>query len=266
MTDRPPDEPAGPTATPGAGGVPDDVPPTAAGQDVQRRAFLRQLTGEAVVNTARLAGLSAAVRRSLVAAGEAVVRDLDPSTGEAAVRDPDPSTTDGPAARPDAGQASAPSASTVSAGDRPTRPDPPVEPGQAITVTPRQDEILRLGATAVLGVNDASGAPHLTSSIFDWDGATLRLPAELFAARAERVAVDPRVSVLVKEPSSDAWVAVTGWASVVSGDDVEAEMLPILRKYMSDDEADRLWTEMRTSGDRVVIRVRPTRLVWRLDP
>jgi hypothetical protein len=232
---------------------------------VQRRAFLRQLTGEAVVNTARLAGLSAAVRRSLVAAGEAVVRDLDPSTGEAAVRDPKAPAIDEPAARPDAGQASA-SSSTVSAGPRPTRRDPPVEPGPAIAVTPRQDEILRLGATAVLGVNDASGAPHLTSSIYDWDGATLRLPAELLAARAERVAADPQVSVLVKETTSDAWVAVTGWASVVSGDDVEAEMLPILRKYMSDDEADRLWTEMRSSGDRVVIRVRPTRLVWRPDP
>jgi Pyridoxamine 5'-phosphate oxidase len=232
---------------------------------VQRRAFLRQLTGEAVVNTARLAGLSAAVRRSLVAAGEAVVRDLDPSAGGAAVRDPDAPAIDEPAARPDTGQASA-SSPNVSAGARPTRRDTPVEPGPAVTVTPRQDEILRLGATAVLGVNDPSGAPHLTSSIYDWDGATLRLPAELLAARAERVAADPQVSVLVKETTSDAWVAVTGWASVVSGDDLEAEMLPILRKYMSDDEADRLWTEMRSSGDRVVIRVRPTRLVWRLDP
>ena len=266
MTDRPTDEPPGAPPTEAAAEDPAASPTTIAAQDVQRRAFLRQLTGEAVVNTARLAGLSAAVRRSLVAAGEAVVRDLDPSTGEAAVRDADPSATDEPPARPDAGQASASSASRVSAGARPTRPDPPVEPGPAITLTPRQDEILRLGATAVLGVNDASGAPHLTSSIYDWDGATLRLPAELFAARAERVEADPRVSVLVKEMSSDAWVAVTGWASVVSGDDVEAQMLPILRKYVSDDEADRLWTEMRSSGDRVVIRVRPTRLVWRLDP
>jgi Pyridoxamine 5'-phosphate oxidase len=265
VTDRPPDEPAGPTPTAAAEGVPEDAAPTVAGQDVQRRAFLRQLTGEAVVTTARLAGLSAAVRRSLVAAGESVARDLDPPAGETA-REPDPSATEVPAARPDAGEASASPASMASAGARPARQDPPFEPGPAIALTPRQHEILRLGATAVLGVNDASGAPHLTSSIYDWDGATLRLPAELFAARAERVGADPRVSVLVKETSSDAWVAVTGWASIVSGADVETEMLPILRKYMSDDEADRLWTEMRSSGDPVVIRVRPTRLVWRLEP
>ena len=265
MTDRPADEPLGVPPTDAASEEPAASPATVAGQDVQRRAFLRQLSGEAVVNTARLVGLSAAIRRSLFAAGEAVVRDLDPSTGEAAVPDPDASAIDEPAARPDVGQASA-SSSTVPAGARAARPEPPAESGPAVTLTPRQDEILRLGATAVLGVNDASGAPHLTSSIYDWDGATLRLPSELFAARAERVEADPRVSVLVTEGSSEAWVAVTGWASVVTGDDVEAEMLPILRKYMSDDEADRLWTEMRTSGDRVVIRVRPTRLVWRLDP
>ena len=59
--------------------------------------------------------------------------------------------------------------------------------------------------------------------------------------------------------------AVTGIATIVSGEGVEAEMLTILRKRRTGEEADRLWTEMRSSGDRVVIRVRPTRFVWRLD-
>ena len=59
-------------------------------------------------------------------------------------------------------------------------------------------------------------------------------------------------------------MAVTGVAEVISGDDVEAEMLPILRKDGTEDEAAQQWSRMRSTGDPVVIRIRPTRFVWRL--
>jgi nitroimidazol reductase NimA-like FMN-containing flavoprotein (pyridoxamine 5'-phosphate oxidase superfamily) len=234
MSDRPPDEPPGPPS------VPDPAPDAATnpasdpGRNVERRAFLRQLTGDAVVTTARLAGLSSAVRRSLFAAGDAATRDLGPSA--------------------------------VVPMSTPTTPLlPPSEPAPTVTLTPRQDEFLTRALTAVLGINDPAGAPHLTSSIFHWDGTTVRLPSELLGARAARIDGDPRVSVLVKDESSEAWVAMTGLASVVSGDAVEAEMLTILGKYVAEDEAEQTWTEMRSSGERVVIGVRPTRFVWRLD-
>jgi hypothetical protein len=234
MTDRPPDEPPAPPS------VPDPAPDNAtrpagdAGRIVERRAFLRQLTGDAVVTTARLAGLSSAVRRSLFAAGEAATRGPEPSA-------------------------------VVPVSTPTSQPLPPSEPAPAFTLTARQDEFLTRALAAVLGINDPAGAPHLTSSIFHWDGTTVRLPSELLGARAARIDGDPRVSVLVKDESSEAWVAMTGLASVFSGDAVEAEMLTILGKYMAEDEAERTWTEMHSSGDRVVIAVRPTRFVWRLD-
>ena len=93
----------------------------------------------------------------------------------------------------------------------------------------------------------------------------MRLPSELFAARVARIDADPRVSVLVADDASDGWVAMRGTARIVSGDAVEAEMLTILRKYMTDEEADRSWIEMRTSGDPVVVAVTPSSYVWRLD-
>jgi hypothetical protein len=142
------------------------------------------------------------------------------------------------------------------------RPQPMPDPVPLLS--PHQHELLELGSTAILGANDESGSPHLTSSIFSWDRTYLRLPSELFAARVARVDADPRVSVLV-ELGLDTWVAVTGIATIVSGEGVEAEMLTILRKHQTEEEAVRLWTEMRSSGERVVIRVRPTRFVWRLD-
>ena len=44
------------------------------------------------------------------------------------------------------------------------------------------------------------------------------------------------------ELGAEAWVAVTGVAEVISGDGVEAEMLTILRKGLTDDEAAQQWS------------------------
>ncbi|MEP6638334.1 MAG: pyridoxamine 5'-phosphate oxidase family protein [Chloroflexota bacterium] len=217
---------------------------------MERRAFLRRLTGEAVSTTARLAGLSSVVRRSLVAAGEAATRDLDPAgrlfSGPAA-----PAPTASPATTP--------------AGEPPPPSQPTPWPAATAALTPRQEAFLDAGTTAVLGLNDPTGGPHLTSSIYHWDGAAVRVPSELLGARAVRIDADPRVSVLIRDASSDAWVAMVGLASIVSGDDVQSAMLVILRKYMADAEADRQWTERRSNGDQVVIVIHPTRYVWRLD-
>ena len=40
-------------------------------------------------------------------------------------------------------------------------------------------------------------------------------------------------------------------------------MITIMRKYMSDEEADRSWAELRATGNPVVIEVRPSRYLWR---
>lgn len=249
MTDRRADERLGSRATPAPAGDADAGPVGDPGPNAERRAFLRQLTGEAVSTTARLAGLSSGVRRSLVAAGEAATRDLDPAGS--------------PFSSPASPTPAAPPATTPP-GATPPPPHPTPAPAAAATLTPRQEAFLDLGTTAVLGLNDPTGAPHLTSSIYHWDGATVRVPSELLGARSARIDADPRVSVLIKDASSDAWVAMVGMASIVSGADVQAAMLAILRKYMTDAEADRQWTELRSNDDQVVIVIQPTRFVWRL--
>ncbi len=252
MSDRRPDDPAEQTSTPDQ--VEDAVPDATLepAQVVQRRDFLRQLTGEAVVTSARLAGLSSVVRRSLFAAGDAAMRDLDPRSEQ-----PQPPIASGSTvfATTPAAQSSGPAAAPASLA----------EPAVAVALSPLQEAILTRATSAVLGTNDPAGAPHLTSSSFHWDGTIVRLPSELFAARVARIDVDPRVSVLVADDTSSGWVAMRGTAWIVSGDAVEAEMSTILRKYMTDEEADRSWTEMRSSGDPVVIGVRPSSYVWRLD-
>jgi hypothetical protein len=72
------------------------------------------------------------------------------------------------------------------------------------------------------------------------------------------------VSLLIEDPAADAWVAMTGVAALIHGDRVEAMMLAILGKYLPPDAANEQWHDLRATGDRIVIEVRPTRFVWRL--
>jgi hypothetical protein len=116
-----------------------------------------------------------------------------------------------------------------------------------------------------MAVNDPSGPPHLTDSMVHWDGTLLRLPAQLFTARATNVDRDPRVSLLVHGANPLSWVAITGTASLVHGDQAGIETRLILAKYVAEDEVERRWAELAADGDRIVIQVRPTRFVWRLS-
>lgn len=238
----PPFDTAGPNeAATGPGGTPD------------RRTFIRQLSGDALVSAGRIAGLSSAVRRSLLAAGVSATRELDGS----ATREP-AAASEPPSAQLLAG----PPTSSIDAQRQPqpaTRPA--VDPVAALTSD--QHDFLAHGHRAVLAVNDPTGPPHLSSSMYHWDGAILRLPAQMFAARAQHVDRDPRVSVFIEDRSSGALVVVSGVASLVYGDAVGLETMLVLTRYLPRDDAVARWDEMRGRGDAVVIQVRPTRFLWR---
>ena len=99
--------------------------------------------------------------------------------------------------------------------------------------------------------------------MYHWDGATIRLPGRMFTARATNIDRDPRVSLLIEGAASGAWLAVTGVASMVHGDEATDELALLLSKYLEPDAAGDRLQEMCSSGDQMVIRVHPTRLVWR---
>jgi hypothetical protein len=206
------------------------------------------MSGDAVRTAGRLAGLSSTIRRSVVAAGGAAIRDLEASTP--AENGPRP-TADVPAAAVDQPMPTLPPAAL------PSLPDP------VASLTPDQRDFLATGAQAILAVNDPAGAPLVTSSLYHWDGAIFRLPGRLSSARAITIDRDPRVSLLIQDRASEAWVAVTGIASLSSVETVEIEMMQILTGYVADDVASGRWAEMRESGEQIVFHVRPTRFVWR---
>jgi hypothetical protein len=236
------------------------VPTSQAGSRVvERRAFLRQLTSEAVTTSGRLAGLSSIVRRSLLAAAQSGVGAVGPTDDAAAVA-VQPVAAELPATAQAAAPAPAPAAVSTAIASTATPPD---AVATRVALSERQDEFLANATSAVLGLNDVAGAPHLTASRFHWDGTLIRLPSDLFAARVARIESDPRVSVLVTNLEPDAWVAIDGIAAVVSGDAVAEAMTPILGKYMTAEAAEQAWTELLASGNPVVIEIRPSRYVWR---
>lgn len=224
------------------------------GSGSDRRAFLRQLSGDAVSTAGRLAGFSSILRRSVVAVGATVTRGLEASADE--------------------GEASNPSADSAVPGVEPgLAPVTGPLPSSAVGMLPPPDPLLGLtraqhdfltrAQRCTLAVNDPAGPPHLTSSMVHWDGSAMLLPGQLFTARATNIDRDPHVSLLVDDANSEAWVAITGVASIVHGDEAAELTRLILATFLPEGEAARRWAEMAVSGDRIVIRVRPTRLVWR---
>jgi len=136
-------------------------------------------------------------------------------------------------------------------------------PDPVVALTSEQHAFLRTCPNAVLAVNDPGGHPLVASMIFHWDGTCFRVPGRDSTARVANIDRDPRVSLLIDDPSAGTWVAVTGVASLVYGDQVEADIRLILAKYHDEAEAARRWDSMRSTGGQMAIWVRPTRFVWR---
>jgi hypothetical protein len=250
--DRDTDPAADPPATPAAD--PPAAPPTP-GPGADRRLFLRQLSADAVVTAGKLAGASAILRRSLVAAGEATVEHFETATGASRPSVDRIEVVDPP--QPDANDVAATRTSTLAAPANIAPPDP------IASLTAEQHAFLTNGTRAALAVNDPAGHPLVAFTMFHWDGALIRLPGRDGTARTANVDRDPRVSVLVGDPASEAWVAIGGLATLVYGDQVEPDIRLVLAKYHDDAEATRRWGQMRSTGDQLVIHVRPTRFVWR---
>jgi pyridoxamine 5'-phosphate oxidase-like protein len=205
-----------------------------------RRAFLRRASRDAVAGAGRLAGLSAAVGRSLSAAATAAADELQQQVGAGAPAPDQP----------------LPAETLIDAASN--RAPVPVAP----TLSPEQEAFLSGHRSAAIAVNDLGGAPSLTSSWFHWDGAVFRLPARMFGAKAANIARDPRISLLVEHADPSVWVIVTGEAAIVAGPDAVTEARGLLAKYWPGIDPAVAWAGMDTAGDLAVIVVRPTRFVW----
>jgi hypothetical protein len=257
-----PDRPADPEPSPDP--RPEQATESPAPPD--RRTFLRQLSSDAVWTAGRVAGASAAFRRSLVAAGETAIGAFETATDAPAVAPEPGGALPSPGPAPAAADATAPAtahatADATSPASVAPRPVPQADPVAALTAD--QQTFLSSGRRAALAVNDPAGHPLLAFSDYHWDGSLFRLPARDFTARTIDIDRDPKVGLLIDDPASETWVAISGLATLVYGDQVEPEFRLILSKYHDADRVTQRWNERASSGDQVVIRIKPTRFVWR---
>lgn len=253
--------------------TPAPVPPA----EMERRAFVRRMTTDTVGLAGRVFGLSKAMTRGAVAAGQAVRENIqavavEQGAGDAAAgmgadipteRTPEIEAGVGPTSEAQAeaepGQAEPPAA----------EPEPAVPPAAApaaaplrVQLTADQADVLDAATSAILAVN-GRGAPPLAQPVtVHWDGETLRFASLGWSRRATAVQMEPRVTLVVEAPGADGFVVVEGTANFVIGSAARDAMAPLLSRDGDQDEADRRWMELVAADpDRVVVFVRPTKVL-----
>lgn len=118
---------------------------------------------------------------------------------------------------------------------------------------------------AILATLRADGSPQATPAWFHWDGSVFRISSPGWTRKVANVRRDGRVSVCVDDQVSGTYVTVFGTVELIDDDRVAEESWPILLKYLHPDEAKVRWARINADGDRVVIVVHPTKIVWRND-
>ena len=219
--------------------------------EIDRRSFVRRLSGDAAGMVGRLHGLSQIIAGSAAAAVLAVGDDLDAIRAReraadlAAAEPPDsPGTAAGPvvAAEPIA----APGPSAVMPTD---------EHAVRFEPTPEEAAILADAREAIVAVNDGGNGPHVTFVPTHWDGETIRFGALGWARRSTLLRADGHVTLLVAADNGR-YLSVRGRASLLDGALAREAMRPLL------DLDGRDWDELVAEDpDRVVVIVQPHQIL-----
>ena len=129
---------------------------------------------------------------------------------------------------------------------------------------------LAAARNAILATNRRDGTPQLTPNWFHWDGAVFRISTLAWTAKVRNIRRDPRVALCIDFPAGPDegggdYMVAYGRAELVEGERVRDETLPLLRKYLPEEEVLPWWERINRDGDRVVVVVHPERIVWRGD-
>ena len=130
------------------------------------------------------------------------------------------------------------------------------------------DGHLRRHRNALIATASADGAPQLTPVWYLWDGEKLSASVPGWTVKVANLRRDPRIALCVDDEVAGCYATLTGNAEIVDGltDDreaVRAATWPLLLKYLPEGEAAVRWSRIDADGDRVVIRLMPSRILWR---
>lgn len=222
--------------------------------EIDRRSFVRRLSGDAAGMVGRLHGLSQIIAGSAAAAVQAVGDDLDAIRARERAADlaaAEPPDSPGAAAEVDGPTAAA----EVVAAAEPPAVMPTYEQAVRFEPTPEEAAILAGAREAVVAVNDGGNGPHVTFVPTHWDGETIRFGALGWARRSTLLRADGHVTLLVAADNGR-YLSVRGWASLLDGALAREAMRPLL------DLDGRDWEELVAEDpDRVVVIVQPHQIL-----
>lgn len=127
---------------------------------------------------------------------------------------------------------------------------------------------LRRHRDAIIATTTAAGAPQVTPVWYLWDGEALTASVPGWTVKVANLRRDPRIAICVDDEVAGCYATLSGRATIVDGptDDreaVRAATWPLLLKYLPEGEAAVRWSRIDIDGDRVVIRLEPSRILWR---
>lgn len=237
---------------------PTSVPPA----EMERRAFVRRMTNDTVGLAGRVFGLSRAMTRGAVAAGQAVREQVQAVAVEQGASEPPIEIESAAAPAPEPVIQPPDEPETVITPEPEPAPVPQSRPEPGVQLTADQAEVLAAATSAILAVNGRDSPPLAQPVAIHWDGETLRFGSLGWSRRATAVQMEPRVTLVVEAVGSDGFVVVEGMATFVIGPAARDAMAPLLGRGGDQDEADRRWAELiATDPDRVAVLVRPTKVL-----
>lgn len=127
---------------------------------------------------------------------------------------------------------------------------------------------LRRHRNALIATAGPDGAPQLTPVWYLWDDEALLASVPGWTVKVANIRREPRIAICVDDEVAGCYATLTGPATIVEGTPTDREAVrvatwPLLLKYLPEGEAAVRWERIDADRDRVVIRLEPTRILWR---
>lgn len=130
-------------------------------------------------------------------------------------------------------------------------------------VTPTVDSFLKERPTLTLGTVKRDGSPQASVLWYLWDEGEFVMSTIHSTAKWHNLVRDRRCSLCIEEPESGRMVVVYGEARLQDGD-VRSRTRDIVDKYYENEaDTDAHMERIFSTADRVLIFVRPNRLLTR---
>jgi PPOX class probable F420-dependent enzyme len=133
---------------------------------------------------------------------------------------------------------------------------------QEMTPDARRAFLTEGARTAVLATTRADGRPHAVPVWYGMDGDDILVNITAETVKGKALRRDPRVTVVVDDDAPPyAFVMVEGDAELVGEPGALRVGSEIIARHYLDGPAVDGWLEYATGPDKVLVRIRPTRVV-----